>query len=116
LEVGTQTLPNGLGMGGQLDYFGMFIASDFQRGHSRANPLSTTYQNPPLASGEEFELDCVEVIRVRESQLDEEDLATVGRSKNPSMNRGQVQDFLEMAGITMHAKDAGVERAQDDDD
>ncbi len=105
-------MPNGLGMGGQLEYFGLFISSDFQHGHSRANPLSTTYQNPPLASSQDFEIDHVEVIRVKESQMEESKTGT----RNPAQSRAQVQDFLEMAGIEMHAKNAGIQRAMDDDD
>ena len=49
-------LPNGVGMGGQLDYFALFLNKDLLEGHSKGNP-STTFKNPryvcmQLSSGE----------------------------------------------------------------
>lgn len=49
--------PNGVGFGGQLDYFGLWIDASFEKGHSKGSPRSTTYGNPPLAVEEEFYLD-----------------------------------------------------------
>uniref|UniRef100_A0A3P9MUE1 MTOR-associated protein MEAK7 n=1 Tax=Poecilia reticulata TaxID=8081 RepID=A0A3P9MUE1_POERE len=49
------------GMGGQHDYFGLWLDSDFGRGHSRARPKCTTYGNPQLSADEDFVLDAVEV-------------------------------------------------------
>lgn len=42
---GMKTLPNGLGMGGQLDYFAIFLNKDLLTGHCKGEP-STTYRNP----------------------------------------------------------------------
>ncbi|CAF98913.1 unnamed protein product, partial [Tetraodon nigroviridis] len=56
-----QTMPNGLGMGGQHDYFGLWLDSDFGRGHSRARPTCTTYGSPQLSAEEDFSLDSMEV-------------------------------------------------------
>ena len=56
-------------MGGQLDYFGFFISSDFIHGHSKG--ISTTYNNPNLSSKQEFELEAVEVWLVREKERDD---------------------------------------------
>lgn len=49
------------GMGGQHDYFGLWLDSDFGRGHSRARPKCTTYGSPQLSAEEDFSLDSVEV-------------------------------------------------------
>lgn len=49
------------GMGGQHDYFGLWLDSDFGRGHSRARPKCTTYGSPQLSAEENFSLDSVEV-------------------------------------------------------
>lgn len=49
------------GMGGQFDYFGLYISPEFDKGHSMARPLCSTYQSPRLSKEEEFEIDAVEV-------------------------------------------------------
>lgn len=48
-------------MGGQHDYFGLWLDSDFGRGHSRARPTCTTYGSPQLSAEEDFSLDSMEV-------------------------------------------------------
>lgn len=38
------------GMGGQIEnYFGLWIASDFEHGHSKAHPLCSTFGSPRLS-------------------------------------------------------------------
>lgn len=49
------------GLGGQHGYFGLWLDSDFGRGHSRARPKCTTYGSPRLSAEEDFSLDSVEV-------------------------------------------------------
>lgn len=49
------------GMGGQFDYFGLWIDQDYGKGHSRAKPKCTTYDSPQLSGSENFVIDCVEV-------------------------------------------------------
>ncbi|XP_005102865.1 MTOR-associated protein MEAK7 [Aplysia californica] len=57
-----QTLPNGLGMGGQLEYFGLWIDQEFDIGHSKAGAKGcTTYGSPQLSGDAEFQVDCLEV-------------------------------------------------------
>ncbi|KAK9820434.1 hypothetical protein WJX72_010314 [[Myrmecia] bisecta] len=52
-------LTNGLGFGGQVDYFGLFIDASFEKGHSRP---CATFDNPCLLGhgGQEFEVDAIE--------------------------------------------------------
>lgn len=57
-------MPNGFGMGGQLKYFGLWLDSDFGKGHSKAKPQSTTFKSPQLSADEEFEIDSLEVWNV----------------------------------------------------
>lgn len=45
---GVQTFPNGLGFGGQLRYFGLWIDASFEFGQCKAEPLSTTYNSPRM--------------------------------------------------------------------
>lgn len=57
---GKKTLPNGLGLGGQFDYAGIWIETDFMHGYSRAGPRCTTYASPQLSKKENFSVDEVE--------------------------------------------------------
>ncbi|XP_030675305.1 MTOR-associated protein MEAK7 isoform X1 [Nomascus leucogenys] len=61
LNHGQQTIPNGLGMGGQHSYFGLWVDVDFGKGHSRAKPTCTTYNSPQLSAQENFQFDKMEV-------------------------------------------------------
>ena len=54
------------GMGGQHGYFGLWLDSEFGRGHSRARPKCTTYGSPQLSAEEDFSLDALEVWAVSE--------------------------------------------------
>lgn len=49
------------GMGGQLEYFGLWIDSSFNHGHSKAVPKCTTYGSPQLSGKPEFVVDLMEV-------------------------------------------------------
>lgn len=59
-------------MGGQHGYFGLWLDSDFGRGHSRARPKCTTYGSPQLSGEEDFTLDSVEVWAVGKPPVLEE--------------------------------------------
>ena len=48
-------------MGGQHDYFALFLDHEYGKGHSKAHPLSTTYHSPQLSKQEEFQIKHVEV-------------------------------------------------------
>ncbi|ELK00458.1 TLD domain-containing protein KIAA1609 [Pteropus alecto] len=81
LNHGQQTIPNGLadvgagsdaqaeamlmifssqGMGGQHNYFGLWIDVDFGKGHSKAKPTCTTYNSPQLSAKEDFQFEKME--------------------------------------------------------
>ena len=48
-------------MGGQFEYFGLWLDQDYGKGHSRAKPTCTTYDSPQLSGSENFVIDCLEV-------------------------------------------------------
>lgn len=48
-------------MGGQVDYFGLWLSADYGNGHSKAKPQCTTYGSPMLSSSEEFQVELLEV-------------------------------------------------------
>uniref|UniRef100_A0A3P9MUV9 MTOR-associated protein MEAK7 n=1 Tax=Poecilia reticulata TaxID=8081 RepID=A0A3P9MUV9_POERE len=103
-----QTMPNGLGMGGQHDYFGLWLDSDFGRGHSRARPKCTTYGNPQLSADEDFVLDAVEVWAVGKPPEEEEGKRSILKV-NP-----EVQAMMELTGKTLHSE--GFNELQEDFD
>merc|ERR1719167_43490 len=91
-----KTMPNGLGMGGQLEYFGLWIDSEF--GLVKTSPTCSTYHLAPLGQPE-GKIVKLEVIGIGE--LDEEDMEA-GRSVldlDP-----EAQAVLEMMGKTFHSK------------
>ncbi|XP_060644449.2 MTOR-associated protein MEAK7 [Anolis sagrei] len=61
LNHGQQTMPNGLGMGGQHEYFGLWVDSNYGKGHSKAKPRCTTYNSPQLSAKENFTFNAMEV-------------------------------------------------------
>jgi len=91
-----KTMPNGLGMGGQLDYFGFWIDSEF--GIVKTSPTCSTYHSPQLGLTE-GKIRKIEVFGVGE--LSEDDIEA-GRSvldMDP-----EAQAVLEMMGKTFHSK------------
>lgn len=53
----SESIPNGVGFGGQIHHFGLFINGAFEGGHSRH---SVTYDNPPLSSKPDIVPDVIE--------------------------------------------------------
>ncbi|KAJ8416316.1 hypothetical protein AAFF_G00383380 [Aldrovandia affinis] len=100
LNQGQQTMPNGLGMGGQHGYFGLWLDSNFGCGHSRASPRCTTYGSPQLSGREDFTVETVEVWGVGPSP--EEQQAQGKRSVLDS--DPETQAMMEMTGKTLHSQ------------
>ncbi|KAI8054280.1 TLD-domain-containing protein [Syncephalis plumigaleata] len=104
LNFNTKSLPNGLGMGGQLNYFGLWIGADhFGEGHSKASPLSSTYRSPQLSSSEKFMIEEMEVWCVQERVSDEDDEQQQSSASILDRNPDATA-LLEMAGRTMYSK------------
>ncbi|XP_004070221.1 TLD domain-containing protein 1 isoform X1 [Oryzias latipes] len=106
-----QTMPNGLGMGGQHEYFGLWLDSDFGRGHSRARPKCTTYGSPQLSGDEDFTLDSVEVWHVGKPPKSEEEEEEEGK-KSILFVDPEVQALMEMTGKTLHSE--GLREPEED--
>ncbi|XP_029009972.1 MTOR-associated protein MEAK7 isoform X2 [Betta splendens] len=103
LNQNQQTMPNGLGMGGQHHYFGLWLDSDFGRGHSRAKPKCTTYGSPQLSADDDFTLDSVEVWAVGKPPEPEE--GEEGKGKRSVLDADpEVQAMMEMTGKTLHSQ------------
>ncbi|XP_061578520.1 MTOR-associated protein MEAK7 [Cololabis saira] len=113
LNQNQQTMPNGLGMGGQHGYFGLWLDSEFGRGHSRARPKCTTYSSPQLSGEEDFTLDSVEVWAVGKPPEPEE--GEEGEGKKSILNVDpEVQAIMEMTGKTLHSQ--GLREPEEDQD
>ncbi|XP_010217555.1 PREDICTED: TLD domain-containing protein 1 [Tinamus guttatus] len=109
LNHGKQTMPNGLGMGGQHDYFGLWIDSDYGKGHSKAKPRCTTYNSPQLSAKEHFTLDAMEVWAV--GDIPE---SAVVKSKSILDVDPEAQVLLEMIGRSRQSE--GLREPVEDDD
>jgi len=91
-----KTMPNGLGMGGQLEYFGFWIDSEF--GIVKTSPTCSTYHSPQLGQLE-GKIKKLEVFGV--GDLKEEDIEA---GKSVLDMDPEAQAVLEMMGKTFHSK------------
>lgn len=113
LNQNQQTMPNGLGMGGQHGYFGLWLDSDFGRGHSRARPKCTTYGSPQLSGEEDFTVDSMEVWAVGKPPEPAEGEEGEGKKSILDMDP-EVQAMMEMTGKTLHSQ--GLREPEEDQD
>ena len=60
-------------MGGQVDYFGLWISSEYGRGHSMARPKCSTFGSPCLSGKEEFQVEVLEAWGVGQPRLPDSD-------------------------------------------
>ncbi|KAJ2850918.1 hypothetical protein IWW36_001544 [Coemansia brasiliensis] len=106
----TKTLPNGLGIGGQMGHFGLWIDCNFTSGHSNS---AATFGSQPLSTLTEFTIDAVEVWLVRPTQrLDADD--ELGMQKSVVESNPEAAAMLEMANRTMYSKDLPSSRSDMD--
>ena len=108
-QLNADTLPNGLGMGGQFDYFGLWLSADFGKGHSCAKPTCTTYASKQLSRSENFSIHSLEVWGFGQA----------APAKTPHMKSALDKDpearaLLELAGKPMHSQ--GIREPDSSDD
>ncbi|TPX64319.1 hypothetical protein SpCBS45565_g05961 [Spizellomyces sp. 'palustris'] len=111
---GTQTLPNGMGFGGQLNYFGLWIDASFESGHSKAEPKSTTYDSPRLSKQEEFTIDFVEAWLIKPKEVDERLVTKKG--KKSVLDDDSTAAMLEMGGRRLYSKEIGEKKKEEDEE
>lgn len=98
MNQGQYTLPNGIGMGGQMDYWGLWIDSEYGKG--QCNVSCSTYSDYSMLSAvKDFKIDSLEIWCVKEKpkEDDEEERQTISIKDNWDMN------LLEMAGKTKYS-------------
>ncbi|PVU92492.1 hypothetical protein BB561_003799 [Smittium simulii] len=99
-NYGTTTLPNGLGFGGQHDFFGLWIDSSFTSGHSFQ---TATYLNKsPLSNKTEFEIQNISIYSLsKNTQVSLESSNNISAvSRNP-----EAVALLEMSNKEIYSKD-----------
>lgn len=102
-----------------MDYFALFIDQSLQRGHSKANPISSTFGNSPLVRGGdgerddngEFLVDYIEVWAVKSLERDDRLVSDRERRAN-LLSRADVLDFLEDSGVKVYSKDLGPDKPE----
>ncbi|KAJ2080529.1 TLD domain-containing protein 1 [Coemansia sp. RSA 988] len=109
LNYSTKTLPNGLGVGGQMGHFGLWIDSGFTRGGSNT---AATFSSPQLSTCDEFSIDMVEAWLVRPSQRLDSD-GTGGVQKSVVEANPEAAAILEMANRPMHSTNLPQHRVED---
>ncbi|KAI8825960.1 TLD-domain-containing protein [Fimicolochytrium jonesii] len=114
-NTGAATFPNGIGFGGQLDYFGLYISSTFENGHSKASPRSSTFDSPRLSAKEEFQIDFVEAFLVKPKEVDDR-LIDPKLAKKSILNDDVASSLLEMSGKRMYSKEVQQDRVEEDEE
>eukprot|EP00298_Acanthocystis_sp_HF-20_P018988 c22167_g1_i1.p1 GENE.c22167_g1_i1~~c22167_g1_i1.p1 ORF type:complete len:500 (+),score=148.28 c22167_g1_i1:18-1517(+) len=100
-NLGTKTLPNGMGMGGQFGHFGWWIEGTCHTGKSEA---ALTYKNSCLSSEASFDVDWIEVwgCDIRQAESDDEDEKGVDKVLNK-----EDKFLLDLAGRTGYRENLG---------
>lgn len=107
LNHGQQTIPNGLGMGGQHHYFGLWVDVDFGKGHSKAKPTCTTYNSPQLSAHEDFRFEKMEVWAVGDASH-----SKLANSRKSILDADpEARALLEISGRSRHSE--GFRQAPD---
>ncbi|XP_042824068.1 MTOR-associated protein MEAK7 isoform X2 [Panthera tigris] len=109
LNHGQQTIPNGLGMGGQHNYFGLWVDVDFGKGHSKAKPKCTTYHSPQLSAQEDFRFEKMEVWALSEAPGSQQ----AQRNRSILAVDPEAQALLEIMGRPRHSQ--GLQDAPEDE-
>lgn len=93
------TMPNGLGMGGREELFGLWLDYDFGKGS--VAPTCTTFRSPQFSPNQEIEVKAVEVwaLGPEDEDSDDEEGKRSALDKNPEasamlemMGKGRVSD------------------------
>uniref|UniRef100_A0A1A9WUD7 MTOR-associated protein MEAK7 n=1 Tax=Glossina brevipalpis TaxID=37001 RepID=A0A1A9WUD7_9MUSC len=105
LHLNQQTLPNGLGMGGQFDYWGLWLDSEYGKGQS--SETCTTFKNyVQLSKQKQFCIKNLEIWGVGdEPKLSEDSDEEIDNSNQRSVLDKNLEDrvMLQMSGHKMHS-------------
>ncbi|OMH82199.1 TLD domain-containing protein 1 [Zancudomyces culisetae] len=105
-NYGTETLPNGVGFGGQLEYFGFWISASLNEGHSY--PSATYSNSEPISPLNNFVPGIVEVFLVKKTtnHLFIDEFETDSDACNSAIkNNPEATAILELANKKLYSKD-----------
>ena len=101
LNSKAKTFPNGLGMGGQLEYFALWLDAEYGKG--KCVKSCSSFASPQLSHNEDFTYHHVEVWGVGEEPEEDEDEEGAGGG---ALNRDpEAMAVMEMMGKTFISKD-----------
>ena len=117
MNTKAKTFPNGLGMGGQLEFFGLWLDAEY--GNGKCTPSCSSFATPQLSKKENFTYHHVEVWGAGDEPEDDEDEEGGGGgalNKDP-----EAMAVMEMMGKTFISKDvkaadANLEKQKDDEE
>ena len=95
-------MPNGLGMGGQLEYFGLWLDAEY--GNGKCAPSCSSFSAPKLSKNENFIYHHMEVWGVGEEPQDEDDIED-GAGGGALNKDPEAMAVMEMMGKTFVSKD-----------
>jgi hypothetical protein len=99
----SKSFPNGIGFGGQLEYFSFFVKQDLTNGYCRGDP-SSTFNNPLFTSSSngDFTIDQIEIWMIipRDTHSN--------TYKKSIMDNPEAIALLEMAGKEVHSRNLNV--------
>jgi len=115
-NLGCETLPNGIGMGGMCrecgenGWFSLFLSDDLKRGETHKTLTFDRYEGDLASSDGKFDIDLLEVIRVSKPSVEEEDRITKHMTKKKSalLLNPDAKAALEALGKTNWTARAGV--------
>ncbi|KAJ1841741.1 hypothetical protein LPJ73_006017, partial [Coemansia sp. RSA 2703] len=97
----TKTLPNGLGAGGQLKHFGLWIDSNFTCGSSNS---AATFGSEQLSSQRDFVIDVIEAWLVRPTDRLDDDGPGGAKKQSVLDANPEAAALLELANRKMYSK------------
>ena len=99
LNTKAKTMPNGLGMGGQLEFFGLWLDAEYGKG--KCAPSCSSFAAPRLSKDENFTYHHLEVWGLGDEPEDDDDEDAAGAlNKDP-----EAMAVMEMMGKTFISKD-----------
>lgn len=89
-------MPNGLGMGGREELFGIWLDYDFGKGS--VAPTCTTYSSPPLSPHQELEVANIEVWALGPEEEDSDEEEGSRKKKSALDKNPEARAMLDMMG------------------
>lgn len=104
------TMPNGLGMGGREELFGLWLDYDFGKGS--VAPSCTTFRSPPLSPHQQLEVRGIEVWALGPEEEDSDEEEGTRKKKSALDSNPEARALLDIMGKT-RASDGYREKSED---